>query len=266
MTTEYRYTGPDGERIADQPAGTGAAVGSEYCVHLLPRPGMLAEALAAAAERGVPLLLLTPYFRDAELNAAMGLFRSIPEGADVDVAVNDWGALLAVRALFPRLRLSVGRLLSGQKRCPRIERSPRLTAEGRRWHGEGLFSSPRAVAFLREAYGVEGYHVDRLEWGAAARAERFREAGAEAKVLYVHEPHAIVTVEDACPWIGGKSSASVSCCSRPCREGSVVLSEPSMGREMVQRGKARFVRYGTPAMREGDDVVPCRRVRYDELP
>jgi hypothetical protein len=60
MIGEYRYAGPDGEGIAALPDGVGAAIGSEYCIHLLPGPERLGEALAAAAARGIPLLLLTP--------------------------------------------------------------------------------------------------------------------------------------------------------------------------------------------------------------
>ena len=182
MTLVYRYAGPDGEAIPALPAGWGAAIGSEYCAHLLPGPEAMRRALAASRDRGSPLILLTPYLRDAELKRALPLFRTIPDGADVTVAVNDWGALLALRLLFPRLDLSIGRLLSGQKRCPRIGVSGRLTPEGRRWHGLGLFSSRRAVAHLRDAFSVTGYHVDRLDWGPdpAAGADGAAAGGAPA--------------------------------------------------------------------------------------
>ncbi len=238
MTLEYRYLGPDGEGIAGLPDGVGAAMGSEYCVHLLPAAARMAEAVREATDRGAPLLLLTPYFRDVELKAAIPLFRTIPPGAPVDVAVNDWGALQTLHGLFPRMRLSIGRLLSGQKRCPRIGASARLTEEGRMWHGEGIFSSPGARTYLEERYGVAGYHVDDLPWSRPTPDDPALEA--DAPFLVVHVPHAIVTVSDACPWIGGVSSASVASCPRPCRNRHVVLREPSMGRDLLLRGKARF--------------------------
>lgn len=238
MTLEYGYLGPDGEGIARLPDGVGAALGSEYCVHLLPPAGRMAEVVREASTRGVPLLLLTPYFRDAELKRTLPLFRAIPPGADVDVAVNDWGALRTLHGLFPWMRLSIGRLLSGQKRDPRIGVSSPLTEEGRMWHGEGIFSSPRARACLEEMYGVTGYHVDDLPWNRPASDEADRDA--DPPFLFVHVPHAIVTVSDACPWIGGASSASVASCPRPCRNGHVLLREPSMGGDLLLKGKARF--------------------------
>jgi putative protease len=235
----YQYLGPEGEGIAGLPDGVGAAMGSEYCVHLLPSPATMTEAVREAADRGAKLLLLTPYFRDAELKTFLPLFRAIPADAPVDVAVNDWGALRALHGLFPRMRLSIGRLLSGQKRCPRIGVSAHLTEEGRMWHGGGIFSSPSAVSFLAEAYGVAGYHIDDLPWSLPALdANVVRDA--EAPFLFVHAPHAIVSVSDACPWIGGASSASIASCPRPCRNDHVILREPSMGGDLFQKGKARF--------------------------
>jgi hypothetical protein len=264
MTREYRYLGPDGEGIAGLPDGVGAALGSEYCVHLLPTAARMAEAVAEAARTRAPLLLLTPYFRDAERKAAIPLFRAIPSGANVDVAINDWGALQTLRGMFPGMRPSIGRLLSGQKRCPRIGSSSRLTEEGRRWHGEGIFSSPRARAYLAAEYRVTGYHVDDLPWSRPAPGGGDLEA--DAPTLYVHLPYAIVTVSDACPWIGGVSSASVASCPRPCRGRHVALREPSMGACLLQRGKARFVPSAMEGRPAGDAAGNCGIVIYGDPP
>jgi hypothetical protein len=264
MTLEYRYLGPDGDGIARLPDGVGAALGSEYCVHLLPTASRMAEAVAEASARRAPLLLLTPYFRDAELKGSIPLFRAIPAAAEVDVAVNDWGALQTLHGLFPRMRLSIGRLLSGQKRCPRIGASARLTEEGRMWHGEGVFSSPPARAYLEETYGVAGYHVDDLPWSRQAPDDPDREAGAPS--LFVHVACAIVTVSDACPWIGGVSSASVASCPRPCRNGHVLLREPSMGADLLQKGKARFVPSATAGSPAGNAVGIRGIVLYGDPP
>ena len=261
---EYRFLGLDGEGIAALPDGVGAALGSEYCVHLLPTAARMAEAVTEAAARRSPLLLLTPYFRDAELKASLPLFRAIPSGTDVDVAVNDWGTLQALHGLFPELRLSIGRLLSGQKRCPRIGDSTRLTEEGRNWHGEGIFSSPRARAYLEESYGVAGYHVDDVPWSRPVRDDDVRDA--DPPFLYVHVPHAIVTVSDACPWIGGVSSASVASCTRPCRNGHVVLREPSMGGDILLKGKARFTSRDPGETGRPASSRPCAVVSYRDLP
>ncbi len=277
MTMEYRYAGPDGEGIDALPAGAGAAIGSEYCVHLLPGVPELMRACAAAAARGIPLLLLTPYFRDAELKRSLQLFRAIPEGADAAVAVNDLGVLLVLRVLVPRLRLTIGRLLSGQKRCPRIEVSRRLSDADKAWHRQGLFSSGRARGFLAEEFGVCGYHVDAIPSSGAPAAREVLPAGevpgggyaagdGAPPALFMHAPYAIVTVSDACPWLDGLSSSTLERCPRPCRDGAVVLHERSMGREMIQRGKARFIRTGFPPRAAGPRAPLLRTVFYEDVP
>ncbi len=257
---EYRYLGPDGDGIGGLPAGVGAAIGSEYCVHLLPTAARMAAAVEEAAGRKAPLLLLTPYFRDAELKVSLPLFRAIPEGAPVDVAVNDWGLLATLHGLFPWMRLSVGRLLSGQKRCPRIGAAPRLTAAGRAWHGEGIFTSTRGREFLEGELGVRGYHLDALPWASSPPEDAWDRA------FFVHTPYAIVTVSDTCPWIGGKSSAEVPSCSRPCRNGHVILREPSMGGDLLQKGKARFAVHEPSAGGRAESQGPFALVTYRELP
>jgi len=268
---EYRYLGPGGEGIAGLPDGVGAALGSEYCVHLLPSAQRMAQVAREASERGAPLLLLTPYFRDAELKRTIPLFRAIPQGAPVDVAVNDWGALQALHGLFPRMRLSVGRLLSGRKRDPRIGVSTRLTEAGRAWHGEGIFSSPRARAYLEETFGVTGYHVDDLPWSRPVRdgeAGNSRDAvpAGGAPRLFVHAPYALVTVSDACPWIGGVSSSAVASCPRPCRGGQVVLREPTAGGDLLQKGKARFAAFGACGTGRTAPPGPYPLVAYADPP
>jgi hypothetical protein len=162
------------------------------------------------------------------------------------------------------MRLSIGRLLSGQKRCPRIGASARLTEEGRTWHGEGVFSSPRARADLEETYGVAGYHVDDLPWSRPA--PEGAGIGADAPFLFVHVPHAIVTVSDACPWIGGVSSASVASCTRPCRNGHALLREPSMGGDLLQKGKARFTTRDPGETGRSSPSGAAAVVAYPDLP
>lgn len=264
MISEIRYAGPGGECLAAVPDGAGIAIGSEYCVHLLPSADALGAAIAETARRRVPLMLLTPYFRDAELKKATALLRTIPAAADVTLAINDWGALYAWRTLFPALPMTLGRLLSGQKSCPRVGSSERLTDEERRWHGEGIHSSPLAAAFLSRAMGVGGFHVDALPW-SILRAGAPASGEGEPPLLFVHEGWSVVTVTDRCPWLGGASSASVAACPRHCREGRVRLRAESMGADLVARGKARFAAAeATPTV----DAPGYRTVRvtYDDCP
>lgn len=266
MTYVFRYAGPGGDGIDALPDGIAPAVGSEYCTHLLPSEEELRRAIALARGRRLPLLLLTPYLRDAELRRIMALIRVIPRDAPVVAAVNDWGLLCAARTLVPWLDMTVGRLLSGQKRCPRIGASERVNTAGKALQGEGIFSSGRAREHLRRSFGVSGYHVDRLPYGPDVLEGGSLGAEGTSPCLFVHAPYAIVTVSDVCPWIGGRSSAGIESCPRPCRHGAVRLREPSMGKEMILKGKARFVDMGDGDARDSAESPLLHLVRYDGLP
>ena len=168
-----------------------------------------------------------------------------------------------MRGLFPDMTLSVGRLLSGQKRCPRIGGSPGLTEEGRKWHGEGIFSSERARRYLAAGYGVTGYHLDDLPWGGGIPGAA---EGRDGTRFYLHSPFAIVTVSDACPWIGGRSSADVAACGGPCRGAAVALGEPSMGAGLLLRGKARFAETQPSPPACSGATGGWKRILYGEPP
>jgi hypothetical protein len=117
---------------------------------------------------------------------------------------------------------------------------------------------------LREEFGVSGYHADVLAWGGPVPGTPAD--GEPAFSLYLHGPYSIVTVSDDCAWIGGISSSAVPSCPRPCRNGSVVLREGSMGREMIQKGKARFVETSAPSLSAPGDRSSVISVLYEEVP
>jgi hypothetical protein len=268
MTRRLLYLGPDPSPadLSSLPPGEGAALGSDYCVHLLPSPERLARLCEAAAEGGTPLLLLVPWLRDDELRRLLPLLRAVPAGAPLAVSANDFGLLLTMKLVFPELPRTLGRLLSGQKRCPRTALSPLLTAAGRAWHGEGVPGSAAARSLLSAGLDLSGYHADLL--GGSALAGWAAALAAEGCTLYVHLPPAAVTVTDRCPWLGGRTSASLSACPRHCRSGVVTLSHPSMGGDLLLRGKGRFTDpfagdAEPPVPPEGENVV---LVRYDGVP
>jgi hypothetical protein len=160
VVREYRYAGPDGEGIPGLPPGTGAAIGSEYCVHLLPGVGELEKAILLARDRRAPLLLLTPYFRDAELKKSMALFRAIPEGADVPLPHGKREGVARGGFLFlpPREAIPAGGVRGGRipRGCARVGK-PRIRRP--RGRGTGLLSLSSRAVLHRD--GVRYLRMDR---------------------------------------------------------------------------------------------------------
>jgi hypothetical protein len=88
-------------RVVQRARDVGAApcsrvyLGPEFCDALLPSPGVLAEVLAEAADRGRAVTLVTPVCSDEGFRRSLELLDAFPSGAEV--VVNDWGLLAAVR-------------------------------------------------------------------------------------------------------------------------------------------------------------------------
>lgn len=92
--------------------------GHEFCDRLLPSPALLKKAKQAANDQGWDFTLVTPYVTNEGLAAVEAL---LPLLDDRDEAVvNDWGVLDLVAAEYPQLTVVLGRLLTKQKRGPRV--------------------------------------------------------------------------------------------------------------------------------------------------
>ncbi|MDP8225317.1 MAG: hypothetical protein P9L99_18290 [Candidatus Lernaella stagnicola] len=92
--------------------------GAEFCQFRIPSPALLRQAREAAAQHGWSFSLMTPYVTDEGLAALADLLPELRDGDEV--IVNDWGVLDWVATEHERLTVVLGRLLTKQKRGPRI--------------------------------------------------------------------------------------------------------------------------------------------------
>lgn len=97
--------------------------GQEFCERLIPTKSTLDKALAFAGEKSVNFTLLTPFVSEDWLakweNILETLYSQKPES---EVVINDLGIYHLIRERFPRFTKVLGRLLTKQKRGPRILR------------------------------------------------------------------------------------------------------------------------------------------------
>jgi hypothetical protein len=99
---------------------TRCAYGNEFCEHLIPSPPQIEAVMAAAAERGMGVTLLTPYVSDAGIESLKPLFETLSASEAGEVVFNDWGVLNLLRREFPRLKPVQGRLMNKSLRDPRV--------------------------------------------------------------------------------------------------------------------------------------------------
>ena len=97
--------------------------GCEFCERLIPEEARLEHALAFAAERGMEFTFVSPFVTDqgaAELKPRLCWLAD--RRPHTEVVVNDWGVLHFVAEEGLALEPVLGRLLTKQKRGPRLMR------------------------------------------------------------------------------------------------------------------------------------------------
>lgn len=234
----------------------GIVLGSEYCFHLLPGEGELRDLSAFASTRPVEVTVLIPYLRDHQMKAFVKVIEKIDGKVRTRLVVNDWGTMYFFSKVLPRSEVVLGRLLSGQKACLRIDNSPFLTGDGKKLLLSDLFASGRMREHFQHSYGVTAISAN-FAAGVVSREVPYRRV--------IQFPYVLVTVTDYCPYRGNVPSAFVTSCEKPCRKGYVVLSNDSLGRPMYQRGKGRFFK-PLPDNYELSDNVAEEAIIYRDVP
>ena len=166
--------------------------GAEFCPWLLPQPEAGVAACRAAHDQGWHFTLATPVLAESVLPRLRDLLEALAglvEPGD-EVLISDWGALELVREALPQLPILLGRILSGQKRGPRILELT-LTVEQREYFRRGSWYGREAAALLEEM-GIARVELDNLLQGLAPLPTGLTGS--------LHYPYAMVTSSRNCPF------------------------------------------------------------------
>jgi hypothetical protein len=97
--------------------------GNEFCERLIPSARELSDVAGYCREHGLGLSLVTPYVTRRGLEALDRLFSWLRKNKmTCEVVINDYGVLDVLNKEYPEFTLVLGRLLTKQKRDPRIVR------------------------------------------------------------------------------------------------------------------------------------------------
>lgn len=97
--------------------------GQEFCERLIPPTNHLEEALDFADKRKMKFSLVTPFVTEKGLNRWEELLKKLHQiKPDSEVIINDFGIFHLIREKYPGFKRVLGRLLTKQKRGPRILR------------------------------------------------------------------------------------------------------------------------------------------------
>ncbi|MDP6627120.1 MAG: hypothetical protein QGG50_04395 [Methanopyri archaeon] len=215
--------------------------GQEFCQRLLPDLAELDTAIRFAQDRDADLTLVTPFVTDMALERVAGLMGRLHDRLQgTEVVVNDLGVLTLIRERGWDLRPVLGRLLTKQKRGPRVtlleERIPPAALHHYRRSNAGASAFQ---TFLQE-HGVRRVELDNLLQGIDDDLTGSGLSGS------LHYPYAYVTTSRCCPvaLCGGSGlRPSLAPCGKEClRYGPFRLLTRHMPVPLVLAGTTQFYR------------------------
>jgi hypothetical protein len=217
--------------------------GAEFCQWRMPAAASVVKAFERACEYGMGFTLLTPWVTDAGLGKVELALRALGDaatgygGTGPEVVVNDFGVLLVMREMKSRLTPVLGRLLTRQKRCPRIPGIMEgLPDEGRELYLHAGIEDPVSAKLLRR-FNVRRVELDNPPQGL--KADLF--ASGFKGTLYT--PYAYVTLTRHCPGsFDGRTWRSFTGCRiMACVSNVMEMENPAHGQPLIMRGNVQFV-------------------------
>lgn len=204
--------------------------GSEFCPWTFPDTATILRALQTARQHGLIFTLVTPVVSEPFLPLLQKTLDTVlPQLAPQDEVVSsDLGTIKLVRNISEDINLVVGRVLSGQKRGPRILDLD-LSEEEADYFQRGSWYQQQAVTFLAE-WGINRIELDNLLQGIAPLPD--------ALVGSLHTPWAMVTSSRNCPF---RQSGETGPCSGGCGE-VMQLTTPQTKTALYQAGNSQFLK------------------------
>lgn len=269
-------------------AATRIYFGAEFCERLIPSIGECREVISRARDKGMDFSLVTPYVTDTGISRLRYLFDLMAcMDAPVEVIVNDWGVLGRLRNEYTGLAPVLGRLLTKQKRGPRIKRllERRLPSKIIRpkepsrqgaviivaeklppdadlyYRGSNASSVPIIHGLLKEN-NVRRIEIDNLLQGI------YLDMGNSGISVSAYTPYAYISTTMFCQTIGcerkHKPFLRVRPCAKECRRYTFRLRHKSMPEDIILKGNTQFYKNGLGSIRKLEQAG-IDRIVYQQL-
>ncbi len=203
--------------------------GAEFCSWAMPSQPEILKARQLARQAGMTFTLMTPVMREETIAELSDLFHVLAADwqAEDELLISDLGALEPATQGLPQAKIILGRVLSGQKRGPRIT-DLSLSAEAQEYFRQGSWYAHEAQRLLTEI-GVERIELDNLLQGIAPLPGGIRGS--------LHYPWLMVTSSRNCPYHKYKTGRR---CSVACGEGFSLTTDQTP-HPLLQAGNSQFI-------------------------
>jgi len=263
--------------------------GNEFCQRMIPSRRDLQQALRFTRKKGLDLSFVTPYVTNQGLRKLKNLFDLLSStGLSGEVIVNDWGVLNLLSRNYPGLSPVLGRLLTKQKRGPRLERllkrdgRPRLIRDPHSpktnylvfqkrlpldldyyYKGSNAASVGLIHNYLIE-HGVNRIELDNTVQGLSLQLPQ----GEISASLYL--PYIYIATTFFCPSAGcdqkKKSLLKIRPCTKQCQKYIFKLRHKSIPKTLFLKGNTVFYKHSRLPRRRLEEIGINRLVYQPEIP
>jgi len=216
--------------------------GNEFCQNLIPDIRDLMYVLDVASNKRMGFTLVTPFVT----NEGMGKLRSLldcllDKQPESEVVINDWGLLHWLSEKYPNVKLALGRLLTKQKRGPRIlNLIGRVPVNMIQYFSQSNVDTPALSDFLISK-GIKRVELDNLLQGIIRNNPLIKGS------LYI--PFAYVTTTRFCLMNDYKERSrrprAVFPCRKECQDYLLKLRHKKIPVELFLKGNTQFFKNET---------------------
>jgi len=213
--------------------------GIEFCETLIPIKDDLKEIIEFCDEKNINFTFVTPYVTDLGLNKLKPLLNDLNElNKEIEVVVNDFGVLDLINNKYTNLKPVLGRLLSKQKKGPRILNiKDKLPKEA--WEH---FQSSNVDIDVMQNFLVEN-KVKRVELDNLIQGVKVELRKVKGSLYY---PYVNVTTTRLCLTNGCdkrlKPKLGIHPCEKECQEYTFKLTNKDMPVTILLKGNSQFFR------------------------
>jgi len=211
--------------------------GNEFCERLIPSLKDTRTIVDFVLRQKIELSFVTPYVTNRGIEVLRPileyLIQSLPES---EIVINDWGLLRLLKRELNQTNLALGRLLTKQKRGPRIlslkNRIPQATIQ----HFQGSNIDVPILSDFLVNNGIKRVELDNLLQGITRANPRLKAS------LYF--PFAYVTTTRFCISAScekkKKSLRSITPCNKECQQYTFSLHHKNIPVSLFLKGNTQF--------------------------
>lgn len=234
--------------------------GSEFCQNLIPSLDTLKKQYFLAKDKDQAFTFVTSYVTNAGLEKLDNLLSFLNDQQNVEVVFNDWGVFKLIKDNYSNLDLVLGRLLTKQRRDPRMLKILEGRQKARKINQilagkkETIILIPKEVpSSLFEYYrgsvinapifqkyllsqDIKRVEIDNLVWKMSVKVDkRIR--------VSIYLPYGYITTTRMC----GRLTLTYESCKKECKRYFIQLEDSSLPVPFYIIGNTIFYQSETPS-------------------